>query len=470
MRARDSIRRGIWGCWLPLLLLGACGPGAVDDQAPEFQVPVEYYKLDNQLKVVLSPDETAPIVIVGIYYNIGFRNEPRDRTGFAHLFEHMMFQGSQNLGKMEFVQLIQKNGGVLNGSTRFDFTNYFEVVPSHKLETVLWAEADRMKGLAITEENLTNQKGVVINEVKVNVLNQPYGGFPWLDMPQIANENWYNAHNFYGDLQDLESATLQDVQDFFDVYYTPGNAVLVVSGDFDREKARTWIDQYFAPLPVRNPPGAPDLTEPEQTAQKRETKQDPLANRPALAFAYHMPSRSTPEYYAMGLIDQILLQGDDSRLHQALVKEKGFTGSVDGGINYLLGNQFNYAGPMLWMGSLFHDSSVPPEQIVQVIDQQIESLRATPVSEEDLDRARVKFRSSYYDTIGEMFGFGKVDLLASLALFDDDPGRINSLESQFRAVTPELIQRTARQYLAPEGQTILTIEPGADQDAPKGGE
>jgi predicted Zn-dependent peptidase len=146
-------------------------------QNESFRVPVEYQKLDNGLKVILSPDHTAPTVVVAVYYNIGFRIEPRNRTGFAHLFEHMMFQGSENLGKMEFIRLVQRNGGVLNGSTRFDFTNYFEVVPAHKLETALWAEADRMKGLAITQENLTNQQGVVKNEVRVNVLNQPYGGF-----------------------------------------------------------------------------------------------------------------------------------------------------------------------------------------------------------------------------------------------------------------------------------------------------
>ncbi|WP_240531860.1 M16 family metallopeptidase [Maribacter sp. 4G9] len=158
-------------------------------EVAQFKVPVEYYTLDNGLKVILSQDKTSPTAIVAVYYNIGFRIEPKDRTGFAHLFEHMMFQGSKNLGKMEFIKLVQENGGVLNGSTRFDFTNYFEIVPSHKLETMLWAEADRMRGLDITQENLTNQQGVVKNEVKVNVLNQPYGGFPWLDMPQYANTN-----------------------------------------------------------------------------------------------------------------------------------------------------------------------------------------------------------------------------------------------------------------------------------------
>src|SRR5881394_3480653 len=155
-----------------------------------------------------------------------------------HLFEHMMFQGSQNLGKMEFIRLVQQNGGILNGSTRFDFTNYYEVVPANKLETVLWAEADRMKGLAINEDNLKNQQGVVGNEVKVNVINRPYGGFPWLQMPQYANTNWYNAHNFYGDLKDIEAATLQDAGAFFKTYYAPNNSALAIVGDFDATEAK----------------------------------------------------------------------------------------------------------------------------------------------------------------------------------------------------------------------------------------
>src|SRR5690606_9162612 len=166
-----------------ILIIGCEKEKEKNNVLSEFKVPVEYYKLNNGLKVILSQDTTSPTAIVAVYYNIGFRIEPQDRTGFAHLFEHMMFQGSKNLGKMEFVKLIQQNGGVLNGSTRFDFTNYFEIVPSHKLETMLWAEADRMRSLDITEDNLANQQGVVKNEVKVNVLNTPYGGYPWLDMP-----------------------------------------------------------------------------------------------------------------------------------------------------------------------------------------------------------------------------------------------------------------------------------------------
>ncbi|HEY7863437.1 MAG TPA: insulinase family protein, partial [Thermoanaerobaculia bacterium] len=208
-------------------------PAASPPAAGKFEVPVEYHKLANGLKVVLSRDTTSPKAVVAVYYNIGFRIEPKGRTGFAHLFEHLMFQGSENLGKMEFIKLVQSNGGVMNGSTRFDFTNYFEIVPSHTLETALWAEADRMRSLAITQDNLTNQQGVVKNEVKVNVLNRAYGGFPWLDLPQYANTNWYNAHNFYGDLKDLDAATLDDVKAFFATYYASNNAALVVVGDFD---------------------------------------------------------------------------------------------------------------------------------------------------------------------------------------------------------------------------------------------
>lgn len=422
------------------------------------EVPVIYYKLNNGLKVVLSKDKTAPTIAVGVYYNIGFRIEPKDRTGFAHLFEHMMFQGSKNLGKMEFVSLVQKNGGILNGSTRFDFTNYFEVMPAHKLETALWAEADRMKGLSITQENLTNQQGVVKNEVKVNVLNQPYGGFPWLDMPQYANENWYNAHNFYGELSDLDSAKLEDVDSFFKTYYAPNNAVLVVTGDFEEADARKWVNQYFSSIPASTLSAKPDITEPKQEKEKRFTKEDKLANKPALAIAYKMPEKNTPEYYAMGLIDQILLQGQDSKLYQSLVQDKGYASSVNGGINYL-GNMFNYNGPMIWMADLIHDSKVKPYSIIADFDKAVQSI--DKITQKDLDLALIKIRSQLYDIIGGNFGIGKLDLLACFALFDDDPSRINTIEAAFKKITPEMVKKTAKEYLRSSNRTILFVEPQA---------
>ncbi|RPJ58991.1 MAG: insulinase family protein [Acidobacteria bacterium] len=446
-------------------LLVSAGPS----YGAAFSVPIEYHKLSNGLKVVLSPDHTAPTVVIGVYYNIGFRIEPKDRTGFAHLFEHMMFQGSENLGKMEFIRLVQQNGGVLNGSTRFDFTNYFEILPAHKLETALWAEADRMKGLAITQDNLKNQQEVVKNEVKVNVLNEPYGGFPWLDMPQVANTNWYNAHNFYGDLKDLDAATLEDVKSFFRTYYAPGNAALVVVGDFEPAQALTLVRKYFEKIPSAEKPPTPDLAEPRQEKEKRTSKPDPLATRPALAFGYHMPARNTPEYYAMGLLDQILLQGDDSRLRQVLAKEKGYTATVEGGIN-LLGNMFNYNGPMLWIGYLFHDSNVKPDDILSAADQVFADVRSKPISQAEFDRSLVKLRSALYDAMSDYFGFGRADLLASFALFDDNPSRINGVEAEFRKLTPALLQKTAEEYLRPTNRTILTIEPQAKTQAAVGKE
>jgi predicted Zn-dependent peptidase len=454
----------------PVLLLAPwLGAGTAAAQAApaarSLSVPVTYYKLANGLKVVLSQDTTTPTAVVTVYYNIGFRNEPRNRTGFAHLFEHMMFQGSKNLGKMEFIKLVEKNGGLLNGSTRFDFTNYYQVIPSNALETVLWAEADRMRGLDIDSADLKNQQDVVKNEVRVNVLNQPYGGFPWIDLPMRANTNWYNAHNFYGDLEHLDAATLEDVRSFFRTYYAPNNAVLVVTGDFDAAQARGWIEKYFGPLPPSPQPPPPDISEPKQTSEKRFTKTDPLAQRPALGIAYHVPERYTPEWYAFGLINQILGQGRDSRLYDELVRKRGLTGGIGAGINYALGSQYDYNGPMLWIVSAFHDSSKPADSLIAAFDAAVEPLRTTPVDQPTLDRALVKLRSSLYSQVENFGGFGRANLLASFALFDDDPERVNRLEAEFAKVTPELIQRTAQEYLAPANRTILTVVPGKPADA-----
>ena len=430
-----------------------------------FTVPVTYYKLPNGLRVVLSRDATAPTVVVAVYYRIGFRIEPKDRTGFAHLFEHMMFQGSQNLGKMEFIKLVQQNGGILNGSTRFDFTNYFELLPANKLETALWAESDRMRGLAITEDNLKNQQGVVGNEVKVNVINQPYGGFPWLWAPQYANTNWYNSHNFYGDLSDIEAAKLDEVQSFFKTYYAPNNAALAIVGDFDPDAAKAMVAKYFGTIPQSKVPPTPDLSEPKQEKEKTATRKDPLANRPALAFSYHTPPRNSPEYYAMGLLDQMLIKGDDSLLYEELVKKRGFTGTISGGINVELGDMFDYYGPMLWTAYLIHDPSVKADQILASVDSVIDGLQSHPVSQELLDRNLIKMRSYIYDSMTQFGGFGRANLLACFALFDDDPAKLNTLEASFRSVTPDLIQRTAREYLRKTNRSVLILEPGAAKSA-----
>jgi zinc protease len=439
--------------------------------AAELQVEMRYFTLANGLRVVLAKDTVAPTVTVAVYYGIGFRIEPRERTGFAHLFEHLMFQGSKHAPKGVFDTTITNAGGFNNGSTRFDFTNYFEVTPSSALERLLWLEADRMANAVIDETVLKNQQGVVSNEVKVNVLNQPYSTWPWIDLPMLANTNWYNAHNFYGDLTEIEAATVDDAKQFFDDFYRPSNAVLVIAGDIDYDATRAMIDRYFAAMPKKAAVVLPDISEPRQTEPKFKSRVDALAPKPGYALGYHVPGRGTPEWYAMGLLDQILVQGNDSRLYQRLVQETGITGEVSGGINYPLGSMFDYKGPMLWSVNFTHDPTHTHQQITAAIDGVIEELRRKPVSAEELARARTKMRSQLYSTIDGDGRIGLINLLAVYALFDDDPMAVNKIEAGFAKVTPELIRSTAREYLRPTNRSIYVIEPGAAAGAkPRGGQ
>jgi len=449
---------------LALAIAGCAGesarPEATAAAAPAgLRIDSQYYTLPNGLKVVLSRDPSVPTATVGIYYGIGFRIEPRNRTGFAHLFEHLLFQGSQHAPKGTFIGSITNAGGALNGSTRFDFTNYYEVVPSNALEQVLWLEADRMARPVINQEVLANQQGVVANEVKVNVINQPYGGWPWLDMPQLANVNWHNAHNFYGELADLEAATVDDARQFFGNFYRPNNAVLVVAGDIDYKATRAMIDRYFRPIPGGAKVVLPDISEPRQVAGKFKVKQDRLAPRPAYSAAWHVPERNTPEWYAMGLLDQILVQGQDSRLFEELIRKRGLSGGIQGGINIGLGNMYNYNGPMLWTIGLIHDPGKSHEEITAAIDAVIEDVRNNPVSAAELARARTKIRSNLYNLADPATRFGLIDLLAVGAMWENDPRWVNRLEAGFNRVTPELIQATAREYLRPTNRSILVIEP-----------
>src|SRR5579864_3838480 len=266
------------------------------------KIPIESTTLANGLKVVIAPDTTAPVVTVGVYYKIGFRLEPQGRSGFAHLFEHMMFQGSANAPKMQHIKLINSSGGLLNGSTNYDVTNYYETVPSNALERVLWLEADRMRALKVDDENLRNQRDVVKEEVRVNVMNQPYGGFPWLDMPPVAFRNWSNAHNFYGDFADLDAANLVDVQKFFRTYYVPNNAVLLLLGDVKAGEGMALAKKYFGDIPSGATPPFADPREPEQTEERHGQVTEKFGPLPAIAIGYTLPPRESPDWYAAGMI------------------------------------------------------------------------------------------------------------------------------------------------------------------------
>ena len=429
--------------------------------ADTFSVPVVYRKLPNGLRVVVSENHAAPVVVVEVMYRIGFRIEPRNRTGFAHLFEHLMFQGSEHVGKFEHVRIVNENGGVLNGSTRFDHTNYFEVMPSNALELAMWLEADRMRSLKLTPENLQNQKDVVSEEVRVNVLNQPYGAFEWLGLPQKANTNWYNAHNFYGDLSDIQAATLEDVKQFFDTYYAPNNAVLVVGGDTTPDEVMKLAEKHFGAIPQRQVPARPDIKEPPQTAEKTFSESDKLARTPAVAFGYHLPERMTKDFFALTLLDPLLVSDESAKMYQALVKENQIASNVSGGFNYGLGNNFDYNGPMLYTFRVDYRPDLKGADVLEVVDKVIGAIQEHGVTEDELKQAKVNFRSSFLESLegGFIPGFGRADLLAALALYDDDPNQINTILADLDKMTSADLQAAAKKWLTPANRTSIDRRP-----------
>jgi len=425
--------------------------------AKTVDVPVEYYRLPNGLKVVISEAHTAPTVTVAVYYGIGFRVEPKGQTGFAHLFEHMMFQGSANVKKMEHAKIVEANGGVLNGSTRLDFTNYYETLPSDRVEKALFLEADRMRSLEVSEENLKNQQNVVSEEVRNNVLNQPYALFEWLDLWVNANQNWFNAHNFYGDLHDIEAAKIGDVRQFFKTYYAPNNAVLTIVGDVEPKAVKPMVQKYFTDIPLQSVPERPDINEPQQSEEKRVKQSDKLANLPALAFGYHLPDQESADYPAVVLLN-LIVQGDDSsRLYQRLVKEKEISLDWGGGINFELGNEFDYDGPMLLTSRTTYKAGHTGDEILKEVDAVARDVQEHGVTAKELRDAKVRFRSNFYDQLESTFG--KANLLAALALFHDDPSRINRIVSAYEVVTAEQIQSAAKKYLLPTNRTAIDRVP-----------
>ena len=428
-------------------------------------IPIEHKTFANGLRVVVAPDSTAPVVTVGVYYKIGFRLEPRGRSGFAHLFEHMMFQGSENAPKMQHIKLVNSSGGVLNGSTMYDVTNYFEAVPSNALERMLWLEADRMRALKVDDENLRNQRDVVKEEVRVNVMNQPYGGFPWLDMPPVAFRNWANAHNFYGDFADLDAASLADVQTFFRTYYVPNNAVLLILGDVNLADGFSLAERYFGNIPVGAPPQFADPTEPKQAEERRGHVVEKYGTLPAMAVGYVMPTRRTSDWCAMALLDQALHGGRAGRVHRELVLEKQIAVEADGGVDDI----FGYDGPSQLTTRIFHKPEISSEDTLAAFDEIVRIMLEKGISDSELDQLKIKWRSDYFATLeggrgGHMPKYGLMHLLACFTLFDGEPQLVNTILDGFLAVTKEQVQDAARKYLQPQNRAIVFRKPIAKSE------
>ena len=425
-----------------------------------FHIPVASNTLENGLRVVIAPDAAAPLVTVGVYYKIGFRLEPRGRSGFAHLFEHMMFQGSANASKMMHIKLINSSGGVVNGSTHYDVTNYYEAVPSNALERVLWLEADRMRALQVDEENLRNQRDVVKEEVRVNVLNEPYGGFPWLDLPPVAFRNWANAHNFYGDFADLDAASLADVQAFFKTYYAPNNAVLLMLGDVQPEEGFALARKYFGDIPAGAAPPFADPSEPEQNEERRGAVEEKFGTLPGIAIGYVVPERRTKDWCAMALLDQALHGGRAGRIYRRLVLEKQMAVEAAGGIDDL----FGYNGPTQMVTRILHKPEYSGEATLAEFDGVIRGTREQGITADELEQVKVKFRSDYYATLeggqgGYLPRYGLMHLLACFTLFDGQPELVNSILDGFLGVTREDVLEAARKYLRDEKRAIVFRRP-----------
>ena len=448
-----------------LILLAGISISALAQQ--EWKVPTAIKKLGNGLTVVVSEDHSAPTFGICVTYGIGFRLEPQGRTGFAHLFEHMMFEGTPVTPKGSFDRVIEGGGGWNNGDTRWDFTEYIETAPLSALDPILWLEADRMKTLDFSPANLDNQRKVVKEEIRVNVLNKPYAGFFWLDLPAKAFDKYPNSHNFYGDFRDLDAASIADVKTFFEHYYAPNNAVLAVAGDVKPEEVFQKVEKYFGALPTRSVPPKPDFSEAPQTAERRVTQSDSMARVPALAIGYRMPPRTTHDAVVGAVVGELLHNGQASRLFQTLVKENEVAIDVSGGMNWPLGNPFEYDGPTLMTSLIFYPPKVQEDALLAAYDAVIAELAAKGPPPAELERIRTKMRADWYAQLE--IPVERAAALAHATLFDGRPDRVNEIPAELAKVNADEVKAFAAKYLVKNNRTLINRVPAAAPAKPAGG-
>ena len=432
--------------------------------AQTWRPPTSVKKLSNGLTVVLSEDHSAPTFGLCISYGIGSRLEPQGRSGFAHLFEHMMFEGTPVAEKGVFDRVTESGGGFNNGQTTNDFTQYFESAPISALEPLLWLEADRMKTLDFSAKNLENQRSVVEEEVRVNVLNQPYGLFYAFELPGKAFDKYPNAHNGYGDFKDLDAATISDVKAFYEKYYVPSNAVLALVGDFSTDEAFAKVEKYFSAVPARPAPDRPDVSEGLLTKERRDQETDNLAKVPALALGYRAPSAETHDALVGAVVGEILHNGQASRLYQALVKEKQVALSVSGGLNFNNYTPFEYKGPTLLGSFIVYPPGKSEDQVLAAYDAVIAELAKTPPSREELNRVVNKMRSDWYDQLG--IPFQRAQTLSHFQLLEGSFERAYALPDELAKVTPEEVRAFAAKYLVKTNRAVINRIPNPNPAKP----
>ncbi len=418
------------------------------------RIPVVSYRLPNGLLVTLSEDHSAPVVAVNLWYHVGSANEREGRTGFAHLFEHMLFQGSEHVGANEHFELVQRSGGTLNGSTWLDRTNYFETVPSHHLELALWLESDRMGALlgAMTQEKLDTQRGVVMNERRWSVDNQPYGTW-WERLPALCFPPSHPFHHsLIGSFEDLAAASLDDVAGFFRTYYTPDNAVLTIAGDFDERDARAMVERHFAAIPrgAGRPP-LPSMELPRAFGGwKREVVQDDVM-LPRLFLAFRTSVFGSDDYYAGSVCAAVLGQRRGSRLYRALVRERevasevsAFTWDLAKGADLFVVDATARPGT---------DAATLEEAVVEEIDR----LRAEGVRADEVERALALIETDY---VSSMQAAGdRADALSKFATLFGDPALVNEQLDRYRAVSAEAVTAFAHEFLGEDNRASLVYVP-----------
>ncbi|HLL68022.1 MAG TPA: pitrilysin family protein [Micromonosporaceae bacterium] len=435
-------------------------PRSAAVRIPAVNYPVERFTLPNGLRVVLVPDRSAAVVGVAVVYDVGIRSEPEGRTGFAHLFEHLMFQGSENLEKLAHFRHVQGSGGTFNGSTHFDYTDYFETLPANALERALFLEADRMRGPRLTEENLRNQVDVVKEEIRVNVLNRPYGGFPWLRLPPVMFNTFPNAHDGYGSFADLESASVPDAADFFEKYYAAGNAVLAVAGDIDVASATRLIESHFGDVPARPAPARPDFAEPDLSEERRSSFTDKLAPLPAVAAAWRVPDPigDLTGYLPYVVLAEVLTDGDASRLVERLVMRDRLVTTVGGYIGFM-GEPFAVRDPT----ALVLQAHLPPdgdvEKVLRTIDEECARIASDGLSEGELARTQARMATHLLRDTDAVLG--RALQMAVLEQQRGAPELLGELPRLVSEVTAEQIVDAAASLIPSRRASVEVLAGGA---------
>ncbi len=426
-------------------------PAAGQKKPPtqKIEVPFRVFTLKNGLKVIISEDHTAPTYSLNVTYNVGSRNEPPGKTGFAHLFEHMMFQGSANVGKGEHFIVISNNGGRMNGTTNADRTNYYETLPKNQLELGLFLEADRMRSLNVTEENFENQRRTVKEERRQNYDNRAYGktGEVLLD---LAYDNFAYKHSTIGSMEDLDRATVEDARKFFATYYAPNNAVLALVGDFQTDEALALVKKYFEDIPPHAPPPPVNTKEPVQKAERRKTIEDPFAQTPRIDIVYKIPPGNTPDWYALDVLGDVLSSGDSSRLYQLLVKEKEVAVGVSAGPDERRGPALFYISVSVRPGKSLAD-------VEKLVYGEIERVKTGRVAAWELEKVRMQSRRQRAQ--GLYSTQSRANQLGHYAVYFNDPSLINTVETKVERVGAADLQRVARLYLKPSNRSVVTTLP-----------